>query len=181
MKLTEAQFKRSHTTAIEEKEEPRKPVIKYVADCNEILLGYYCAGKNWSRYHDAEKVQEELKKYKERLDYHKPGEYENQDGRAQEQAKAALEWAAANDYKGRVTKVYWTARPGILSKAVGYDVDSRKNPTDTLLRFGKDKFLGLSAKSTGQSGGDIGFKNPGIGKLADLSQRDLVKLSLIHI
>ena len=175
MKLTEAQFKRSHTTTIEEKEEPRKPVNKDAADCNEILLGYYCAGKKWSLFHSAAKVRAELKKYKEMLDYWKPGEYENQDGRAQEQAKAALEWAAANEYKGPVTKVYWTARPGILSKAVGYDVDSRKNPTDTLLRFGKNKFLGLSAKSTGQSGGDIGFKNPGIGKLADLSQRDLVK------
>mgnify|MGYP003116378845 CR=1 FL=1 len=180
MKLTEAQFEKSYnlkSEAPKKKDDPaapRRPVNKDGADCNEILLGYYCAGKKWSLFHDAKKVQEELKKYKEILDYHKPGEYENQDGRAQEQAKVALEWAAANKYKGKVTRVYWTARPGVLSKAVGYDVDSRKNPTDTLLRFGKNKFLGLSAKSTGQSSGDIGFKNPGIGKLADLSQRDLV-------
>ena len=168
MKLTESQFEKSYNLkneAPKKKDDPnapRMPRNKDAADCNEILVGYYCAGKKWGKYHESAKVRAELAKYRAMLDYWKPGEYEDQDGRAQEQAKEALAWAASNGYEGSVTKVWWTARPGVLAKAVGYDVDSSKNPTDVLLRFGKNKFLGISAKSTGKSSGDIGFKNPGI-------------------
>ena len=51
-----------------------------------------------------------------------------------------------------------------LAQAVETEVDSRKNPTDTLYKFSSDAFLGVSAKST-KGAGDIGFKNPGIGRL----------------
>ncbi len=180
MRITESQFNKSYEKVSEAPaaDAPRKPVNKDAADCNEILLGYYCAGKSWGRYHESSKVRAALKKYKEMLDYWKPGEYENQDGRAQAQAQEALAWAAANDYDGSVTKVWWTARPGVLAKAVGYDVDSSKNPTDVLLQFGKTEFLGLSAKSTGKSSGDIGFKNPGIKPLGNKTQSDLVAAAI---
>ena len=184
MKLTESQFEKSYNLkneAPKKKDDPnapRMPRNKDAADCNEILVGYYCAGKKWGKYHESAKVRAELAKYRAMLDYWKPGEYEDQDGRAQEQAKEALAWAASNGYEGSVTKVWWTARPGVLAKAVGYDVDSSKNPTDVLLRFGKNKFLGISAKSTGKSSGDIGFKNPGIKPLGNKTQSNLVDAAI---
>ena len=83
-------------------------------------------------------------------------------------AKAAMAWAKQNGYNGN-PKVYWTARPGSLQEAVDpsgkISIDSRKNPTDILLKFNRgpsNGFLGISAKST-KGTTDIGFKNPGIG------------------
>jgi len=60
-----------------------------------------------------------------------------------------------------------------LAKAVETDVDSKKNPTDTLYKFSSDAFLGVSAKST-KGKGEIGFKNPGIGSLGKALGVDLV-------
>jgi len=82
--------------------------------------------------------------------------------RAKVMAQEFLAWAGRNGYAG-VQGVYWTARPGFSFRAVtGYDVNQSKNPTDVLVKFAGNKFLGLSAKST-SGAGDIGFKNPGIG------------------
>ena len=136
-----------------------------MADINEILLGYYVLGKTWRGYQDQRNVKDQLNKRKDQV-----GEegYLIQSARAEVMAKDTLKWAKANGYKGKVVKAWWTARPGILSKAVGYSVDSRKNPTDTLIQFSDGNFLGLSAKST-KGKGDIGFKNPGMGTIeADL-------------
>jgi len=129
------------------------------ADINEILLGYFILGGKWTGFQLAADAKKQLNIKKDKV-----GEkwYAIQSKRAEVMAVDTLKWAKANEYKGKVTKVWWTARPGILSKAVGYDVDSRKNPTDTLLLFSDKQFLGVSAKST-QGKGDIGFKNPGMG------------------
>jgi hypothetical protein len=131
------------------------------ADINEILLGYYCLGGSWDGYNDAANAKKQLNMKKDKI-----GEdlYRIQSNRAKVMAKDCIVWAKKNGYKGKIKSVWWTARPGILSKAVGYEVDSRKNPTDTLLLFSDGNFLGLSAKSTAGSG-DIGFKNPGIGTI----------------
>lgn len=141
------------------------------ADVNEIFLGYYALGGTWSGFQNAKEAQEALNVRKAQID---PDVYRDQEGRAKVMAEESLRWAVANGYNGKVNKVWWTARPGILAKAVGYEVDSRKNPTDTLLGFSDGGFLGLSAKSA-KSKGDIGFKNPGLGSLSRAIGTDLAK------
>jgi|10_taG_2_1085330.scaffolds.fasta_scaffold43163_2 hypothetical protein len=152
-------------------EQNKKDINTLGSDVNEILLGYYSGGGNWSIY--GSQQNEAIQALEMRKSQINPENYKDQDGRAQAQAEAALNWASANGFEGDVEQVWWTARPGILSKAVETDVDSRKNPTDILLKFSNDAFLGLSAKST-KGGGDIGFKNPGIGRLGKDLGVDLV-------
>jgi len=132
------------------------------ADINEIMMGFFLAGSSWSKFGngaDAKKAVEERKKMV------KPEIFDDQVGRAKAMASAVLSWGKQNGYKEGIKKVWWTARPGILSQAVGRPIDSRTNPTDILLDFGGGKFLGVSAKST-KGSGDIGFKNPGLGTMS---------------
>ena len=133
----------------------------YSADVNEVLLGYYCLGSkgSWSGFVKSTEAKHQLNLRKDQIG---EDEYSIRSEQAKVMAIESLKWAKANGYKGKVKHVWWTARPGVLAKAVKKDVDSRKNPTDTLLQFSDKQFLGLSAKST-KSKGDIGFKNPGIG------------------
>jgi len=116
------------------------------ADINEMLLGYYCGGGSWDIYGD--QSSEVLAAFEKRKGEITPEQYEDQDGRAIEMANTSLSWASSNGYDGSPSQAWWTARPGVLSRATGVDVLSRKNPTDVLLKFGKDSYLGLSAKST---------------------------------
>lgn len=140
------------------------------ADVNEIMLGYHCGG-GWGGYKkQAGEVKKALAARKKQLD---PEAYKDQDGRARVMAAESLNWAAANGFDGKVVQIWWTARPGILGQAVGAEVDSRKNPTDVLVKFSDGGFLGLSAKST-KGKGDIGFKNPGLGSLSQKLGIDLV-------
>lgn len=142
------------------------------ADINEILLGYYVLGGKWLGFQQQSETVRQLNGRKEQV-----GEnlYKIQSARAEVMSDVTLKWAKQNGYKGKVLKVWWTARPGILSKAVGYDVDSRKNPTDTLLLFADGQFLGVSAKST-KGKGDIGFKNPGVGTVEKSLKIDLKEI-----
>jgi hypothetical protein len=134
------------------------PANTDLADVNEIYVGYILAGRKW--FDNEAKSQFEKKT--------KVIGAENtaiQIERAEQMVKELLIWAKSNKYSGKVKKVWWTARPGVLSRAVGREVDSRKNPTDILVQFTggpAEGFLGISAKSTSGSG-DIGFKNPGLG------------------
>jgi hypothetical protein len=131
------------------------------ADVNEILVGYYGLGGTWKGFEGAGDAKKQLAVRKDQI-----GEeaYNIQDERAQAMVKEISKWAKANNFKGKVVKAWWTARPGILSKAVGVPVDSRKNPTDTLFKYNDDKFLGISAKSS-KGSTEIGFKNPGLGTI----------------
>jgi hypothetical protein len=131
-----------------------------LADINEIYVGYTIS-KSW--FDREAKLQFDSKRKKVSAD-----EYNAQIKRAEVMAAEALKWAKSKGYSGN-PKVYWTARPGSLQEAVDptnkIQIDSRKNPTDILLKFTKgpsNGFLGISAKST-KGTGDIGFKNPGIG------------------
>lgn len=135
------------------------------ADINEIYLGFYLNGQ---KSFDAE-ADKQLKKRSKQV---KKEELLAQSEKAKVMADEVLKWAKANGYKGKVKKVYWTARPGVLQKAVGKDVDSRKNPTDILIEFSDGKFLGVSAKST-KGNADIGFKNPGMGTIESDLKIDL--------
>jgi hypothetical protein len=139
------------------------------ADINEIMLGYYALGESWGTFVGAEEAQAALEKRKEQLGQEV---FDMQAGRAKIMAQETIAWANANGFDGNPARAWWTARPGVLSKAVGQEVDSRKNPTDTLLQFGDESFLGVSAKST-KGKGDIGFKNPGIGSLSKALGIDL--------
>ena len=129
------------------------------ADVNEILYGYYLLGGTWTGFNGAAAAKRTVKDKKKLIGNE---EYMHQRERAKAMAVETINWARDNGYQGSIKKVWWTARPGVLAKAVGYEVDSKKNPTDILVQFTDKQFLGLSAKST-KSKGDIGFKNPGAG------------------
>lgn len=139
------------------------------ADINEIAFGYYAAGSSWDNFVNAEYAKEMLG---ERTSQASPEEIKDQQERAKAMLEATLEWAKQNGWEGTVTKVWWTARPGVLSQAVGKPV-SAGNPTDILLQFDNDEFLGISAKST-KGKADIGFKNPGVGSIAKALNIDLI-------
>jgi hypothetical protein len=131
------------------------------ADINEIMTGFYALGGTWDGFMNAKEAKALVEQRKSQIS---PEEYNDQVGRAKVMAQEAIKWANVHGFDGKVIAVWWTARPGVLSTAVGYPVDSRKNPTDVLFKFQDESFLGISAKST-KGSGDIGFKNPGIGSL----------------
>ena len=132
------------------------------ADVNEILLGYYMLGGKWTGFQDSKYVKGQLEKRKKQIG---EDEYAIQSLRAEQMAKEVKIWTSSRlEYsKSKPVKVWWTARPGVLSKAFGKAVDSRKNPTDTLVQYDNGVFLGLSAKSTKAT--EPGFKNPGMGTI----------------
>lgn len=142
------------------------------ADVNEILLGYYLLpGQGWNSFINGEQAIEKLG---DRGSEMTQEQWDDQQGRAEAMADATLDWATSNGYNGSVVRAWWTARPGDLSKAYGEDVDSRKNPTDTLIQFSDGQFLGVSAKSA--KSGNIGFKNPGIGTIVHELNLPLVQV-----
>lgn len=129
-----------------------------LSDINEIKTGYFLAGEVW--FDPDAKAQ-----YEARAKQATKEEVEDAIGKAKVMASEFISWAKANGYKMPITGVWWTARPNSMTKAVGYPVDQKKNPTDVLVKFSSgpaDGFLGLSAKAT-QGSGEIGFKNPGLG------------------
>lgn len=131
-----------------------------LSDINEIQTGYFLNGKKW--FDNEAKAQ-----FNQRVKQATPEEVADAIGKAEVMAEEFKKWAKANGYSGTVKQVWWTARPGSMKAAVGYEVDQKKNPTDILVKFTKgpcDGFLGLSAKAT-KGKGDIGFKNPGIGTI----------------
>jgi len=138
------------------------------ADVNEILLAYMLADESGTFVNEDEAAVT----LKDRASQLTPEQYEDQKGRAQAMVEPILQWAADNAFGGTVAKVWWTARPGVLQAAVGSREASAGNPTDVLVQFGDESFLGISAKST-KGPGDIGFKNPGIGSIGKALNVDL--------
>ena len=115
-----------------------------LSDINEIYIGFILAGNKW--FDDAAKNH-----YNSRTKIALPNETLDAQGKSIAMAAEFLSWAKKNGYSGRVKDVWWTARPGSMSSAVGKDVDQKKNPTDILVLFTSgpaDGFLGLSAKAT---------------------------------
>ena len=131
-----------------------------LSDINEIYTGYVLAGNKW--FDNAAKTQ-----YNARVKQAQSAEVADAEGKAVAMADEFKKWAKDNGYSTTVKQVWWTARPGSMSSAVGREVDQKKNPTDILVKFSSgpaDGFLGLSAKAT-QGKGEIGFKNPGVGTI----------------
>ena len=121
-----------------------------------------------------QQIETDIKSYTSKEDVK---EIADQDARAELMVKEFIKWAKVNGYKEPIVDCWWTAKPGDLTRATGKTVDSSKNPTDILFQFksgpvGSDKFLGLSAKSTGKAK-EIGFKNPGIGTLEKILKIEL--------
>ncbi len=144
------------------------PSNTFYSDINEIWFGYAVNGNKW--FDPAAKTQ-----FEQRMKIADPTMAMLQIERANVMAKEVIKWAKAKKYSGRIKKVYWTARPGVMSRALGVEIDQRKNPADILILFtsGPAKgFLGVSAKSTNGSA-DIGFKNPGMGTVERTLKVDL--------
>ena len=139
-----------------------------LSDINEIQAGYFLAENKW--YDEEAKRQ-----FNARAKQATPEQVADAIGKAEVMAQEFLKWAKANGYSGKVKNVWWTARPGSMSSAVGEQVDQKKNPTDILVKFTSgphNGFLGLSAKAT-KTKGDIGFKNPGVGTVDKSLKIDL--------
>lgn len=64
--------------------------------------------------------------------------------------------------QSEIMEVFWTAKPNSLSKIFEMEIDQKYNPIDVLVKFSDEVFLGISAKHTKNSSGDIGFKNFGL-------------------
>lgn len=129
-----------------------------LSDINEIQCGYFLNGQQWYSNEAKNACDARVKQATTE-------EVADAVGKAQVMSEEFLKWAKSNGYSGNVKGVWWTARPGELAKASNSDADSRKNPTDILVKFSSgpaDGFLGLSAKAT-KTNGEIGFKNPGLG------------------
>ena len=141
------------------------------ADVNEILLGFLLAG-NTGNFVNAEEAEATLKDRASRLTR---DQYDDQKGRAEAMKDSVLAWANENGFDGTVSKVWWTARKGSLQTAVGEPKVSKGNPTDILIQFSDESFLGVSAKSTKKKG-EIGFKNPGAAPIGTALGIDLVGL-----
>lgn len=67
----------------------------------------------------------------------------------------------------KVTSVGRTAKPGDIARFTqGAHTDGQENPSDVTLKLnhpdGSESYLGVSAKSTGKSSGNITAKNPGV-------------------
>jgi hypothetical protein len=139
-----------------------------LSDINEIYLGYFLAGESWFDKDAKRQVETKRKGQSEE-------KVTDQIEKARVMAEEVLIWSKKHGYKGGIVGVWWTARPGSMSKIVGVEVNQRKNPADILVKFksGPAKgFLGISAKSTlGNS--DIGFKNPGMGTMENVLGIDL--------
>lgn len=132
-----------------------------VADVNEIYLGFILNGNKWFD-------KEAEKQYNQRIEQITDEQRQEAIGQAEAMSIEFIKWAKDNGYSGTVKKVFWTARPGSMSAAVGQPVDQKKNPADLLIQFTDgpgNGFLGLSAKATKKKSGKVGFKNPGIGTL----------------
>jgi hypothetical protein len=131
------------------------------ADINEIMFGFLAANGSWDTFVNGEEAQEKLE---QRLKEVPKQEADDQVARAHEMLSETLKWGSANGWDGDIVKVWWTARPGALQSAVGSREVSPQNPTDILLQFADESFLGISAKSTKRNA-DVGFKNPGVGSI----------------
>lgn len=148
------------------------------SDVNELWCAFRFAGDNWSSVQpgDAQAAMENREKeMAERYGEERAAQLiDLQKGRAEASVEAVLEWANANGFGGQPAKVFWTARPGILEKAVK-SVDPKAtptedNPTDVLLQFGGkgiQSLLGVSLKSTKQMKGEIAFQNMGGNYVSD--------------
>lgn len=130
------------------------------ADINELSLGYFLNNEKW---YDVKSGAERT--FKQRKSQVTPQEFQAQVSRARVMADEVKKLLKTRFNNAKIVNVFWTARMGSLADATGNkDINQRQNPTDILLQLNQNRWLGLSAKSTGGKT-DIGFKNPGLGTI----------------
>ncbi len=141
-----------------------------LSDLNELLIGYLLNKEQWfsveaKRQHD-KRVREVTQE-----------QYTDIVFKSEAMVEEFLKTARSFGFKGDAKEIYWTARKNDLSKAVGYEVDQAKNPTDILVRFfdgPNEGFLGISAKVS-KTNKDVAFKNLGIGTIDKLLKSNLAQ------
>ena len=99
-----------------------------LSDINEIYVGYVLFNNKWFD-------SDAKRQYDARIKSARPEEVRDAQEKSIVMAKEFLIWAKTNGYSGKVKQVWWTARPGSMTNAVGEPVDQRKNPTDILIKF----------------------------------------------
>ena len=139
------------------------------SDVNELYVFFILNNSSWSK---AQKIPQSLfegnldERFNEKSKLIGPNETKNQISKAVVMVKEFNKWATTHKYSG-LEEVWWTSRPGSLSKAIGVDIDSKDNPTDVLTKYATgplNGYLGISLKST-KGMNEIGFKNPGVGSI----------------
>lgn len=141
----------------------------FKSEINELLTGFYLNGGRWFD-HEVQNIFE-LRKRQISAE-----EFSLQNEKSQVMANEFEHWSRMNKYSGPIVKVWWTSRPGTLESVLGKPIDQRNNPTDILVKFTSgpsDGLLGMSAKETKRISGDIGFKNPGLGRISRILGLDL--------
>jgi len=131
------------------------------ADINELSLGYFLNNEKW---YDVKSGAEQT--FNQRKKQVSKEEFQAQVNRARVMANEVRKFLKEKyGTNTKILTVYWTARMGSLAEATGNkEINQRQNPTDILLHLNENRWLGLSAKSTGGKT-DIGFKNPGLGTI----------------
>jgi len=144
-----------------------------ISDVNELHIAFVLANRNWAKVGaDAQNH------YNKRIGEITKEEAEVAIGRAEKMAQEFLKWAYKNKYTGGIKGVWWTSKPGAITRIVGREVPQNGNPADVLVQFSSgpaDGYLGISAKSTSSAKKDIAFKNPGIGTIDKILKLNLVK------
>ena len=140
------------------------------SDINELYLGFLLNGKKWFCNKAEEHYSNQIKKL-------------NEDVLNIIHKKTIIMfnefniWSSNTQYQ-YIKNVWWTAKPGSLTKAIGFNINQKDNPSDLLIITNTNHFLGLSLKYTTKNN-DICFKNPGIGtidKRFDLNLRDFYEI-----
>jgi hypothetical protein len=140
-----------------------------LSDAQEIAAGFYILNGPSGNIKSGKWYSADVKsQFESRAKQMTKEELDDVLNKSRVMAAEFLKWATSNGYAG-VKQVWWTARPGSMTAAVGEPVDQKKNPSDILVKFRSgpaNGFLGLSAKAThGGAGAEIGFSNPGIGTI----------------
>ncbi len=134
----------------------------HAADVNEILVAYFL---NSSKWEDDWKAQVSAKKA-----LLSPEQLAAQYSRAKAMADACKGVLYSD-----IERVWWVARPGSLARAMEMpSVDSKRNPTDILVKLVDGNYVGFSAKST-EKKKQIALKNPGLSTIADDLRIDFQK------
>lgn len=132
------------------------------ADVNEILTALYIAKGDWNMF--GENAGAVRSFYDKKVAKLPEKVLETQDGRAQKMAELSLRWAKENGFESPVSRVWWIDSRIRDEEEMAIQIDNRTNPSDILIKFTDDTYLGVSAKSTGRLD-DVGFKNPGLGTI----------------
>ena len=132
-----------------------------ISDINEILVSYYLSSswKTIMNNKTAKKILEDRKKLINKE------EFINQTNKSKIMANEILKWIKDNKY-GKINTIWWASRSNTLSKILKEEISSKNNPTDILIQFTKNKYLGVSVKTTNKNTGNIPFKNIGIGSIS---------------